>query len=67
MSMETSRNHTPHGYEWRFHGKPGQPGARWVLCRKRSLERQGRIATQEAQRAAGLAYRTDTSKQQASS
>lgn len=63
--METSRNHTPHGYEWRFHGKPGQPGARWTLCRKRSQARRDRIALQEEQREAGIAYRTDTSKARA--
>lgn len=48
--METNRNHTPHGYEWRYHLMPGQPGGRWVLCRKRSSERLARIAEQAEQR-----------------
>jgi hypothetical protein len=45
-----SRNNTPHGYEWRYHLKPGQPGARWVLCRKRSAARLARIQKQAEQR-----------------
>jgi len=45
-----NRNHTPHGYEWRYHLMPGQPGGRWVLCRKMSGERRARIALQATQR-----------------
>lgn len=45
-----AKNRTPHGYEWRYHRMPGEPGARWVLCRKMSSARAVRIALQKEQR-----------------
>lgn len=40
----------PHNYEWRFHLMPGQPGARWVKCRKIGERRRLNIELAEYQK-----------------